>query len=207
MPYCCQCHCGLWLHCVEYRNGWFLHQIQDDLGQKLCCCIGGVGRETSLWGHWQLFPVTLWLQAPLLGCQSHMRTSAAVTRFWAIAGGPGIMGLCLHYAWLPMAVGVVTAGWLKSHIHLHCCLLSSLVLGVAGSVAMTGGPQFWAPPLLFPHFASSTCSNPPTFIYTDTWISLSSCSFCWVMEVLLCVGWRRETKWSSHATMMMMMSP
>lgn len=75
----------------------------------------------------------------------------------------------------------------------------------------------WAPLLLLlcgfqpcsPSFTTSMRSNLPTIRCTDVYLSLaSSCAMqwnlFWVIDVLVVVNWRRESKGMTHATMMTM---
>ena len=190
MPWC-WCHCGYWLHHWGHRKSW---QGKGECREGA----GFVGHCLSWWllpygyrSHCSWDVGVLCAPPPLLpGSKLQMGTQDHSSVFTA--------------AQLLVTPGATTTHFLESHMCLCCWPLSSLgleggwfshhshrcrILGSASTIT------------------SSVCANPLTFICTNVWIFSASwcvmqCSLCWVMDVLLTLGWRGETKEFSHTTIM-----
>lgn len=120
----------------------------------------------------------------------------------------GSWGTGFTVVWFLVATGTAGVRSLESCVRLHYCCQFLWGWGHWLSCCSRGLGS-WALPLLFPQFTFSMCSNRPTFICSNMWTSLASwcvgqCCLYWVMDVLLIVDWRRETKGASHDAMMMM---
>lgn len=133
----------------------------------------GVGEEgVRFWGH--ISVVVCYLVAVgatvvrMLELYAHLHSCYQALSH---SHGPEIMGLHLCYCSVPLSASAAAIFRPESHMCLCCFPLGSLGVGVTDSAATAGHPGSWALPLLFPHFASSVCSNPLTFVRTNVQIS------------------------------------
>ena len=103
---------------------------------------------------------------------------------------------CSHGCWCGLEPGVMCAASPAATVFSEA----------VGTAAVVRGPGLQALIPLFPRSISSKCSNPPAFRCTDVWSPLANCCggqwhLCWVVDVLLVVDWRGETKVVFHSVM------
>ena len=128
-------------------------------------------------------------------------SAASAGRGLWMARGTGVAGPADTAAWFSVVVvaAVARGGWYHVY-HLCCCYW---IPGASGSTTLAWRLRLWSLPLVP---VSPVGFSLPTYRCTDVWISLMSWyvgqrNICWVMDILLAVDWRRETKGLSHAAM------